>query len=154
MREVIRSEQGRRLSLPPLGERPTCSIVIPCLDEEAYIEAAVRGAMGQRYPASRLEILVCDGGSRDATRAIVAGLAAEDPRVSLVDNPGRYPSAGLNEGIRRASGAVIVRMDAHAEYAPDYVATAVETLRRTGATAARRTRRARSWSASPLRIRA
>ncbi len=135
MRESLRSER-LRLILPPLEQLPLCSIVIPCLDEEAHIEAAVRGAMEQRYPADRLEILVCDGGSRDATRAVVARLAAEDPRVRLVDNPGRYPSAGLNEGIRRASGAVIVRMDAHAEYAPDYVATAVETLRRTGATAA------------------
>ncbi len=134
----------RRLALPPLDERPMCSIVIPCLDEEAYIEVAVRGAMAQHYPASRLEILVCDGGSRDATRAVVARLAAEDPRVRLVDNPGRFPSAGLNEGIRRASGAVIVRMDAHAEYAPDYVATAVEALRRTGATVAGGAARARA----------
>ena len=135
MREVIRSE-GRRLVLPPLEERPVCSIVIPCLDEEGTIEAVVRGAMGQRYPASRLQILVCDGGSRDGTRSVVTRLAAEDPRIRLVDNPGRFPSAGLNEGIRRASGEVIVRMDAHAEYAPDYVAAAVETLRRTGAAVA------------------
>ena len=137
----------RRLVLPPLEERPVCSIVIPCLDEEATIEAVVRGAMGQRYPASRLEILVCDGGSRDATRSVVARLAAEDPRVRLIDNPGRFPSAGLNEGIRLAAGAVIVRMDAHAEYAPDYVAAAVETLRRTGAAAAGGAARAKARSA-------
>ena len=70
MREVIRSE-CRRLRLPPLEERPICSMVIPCLDEEAYIEAAVRGAMEQQYPSSRLEILVCDGGSWDATRTLL-----------------------------------------------------------------------------------
>jgi succinoglycan biosynthesis protein ExoA len=145
MREVVRSE-NRRLILPPLEPRPRCSIVIPCLDEEAHIEALVRGAMEQRYPADRLEILVCDGGSRDGTRAVVARLAAADPRVRLVDNPGRYPSAGLNEGIRRATGAVIVRMDAHAAYADDYVAAAVDTLRRTGATAAGGAARARARS--------
>jgi glycosyltransferase involved in cell wall biosynthesis len=126
----------RRLILPPLDERPMCSIVIPCLNEEAYIEGAVRAAMAQHYPHSRLEILVADGGSTDATRAIVDRLAGEDPRVRLVHNPGRFPSAGMNQGIRRASGAVIVRMDAHAEYAPDYVAVAVDTLRRTGAVTA------------------
>lgn len=143
MRETIRSE-GRCSSLPPLEERPICSIVIPCLDEEAYIEVAVRGATAQHYPSSRLEILVCDGGSRDATRSIVARLAAADSRVRLLENPGRFPSAGLNEGIRRASGAVIVRMDAHAEYAPDYVAAAVDTLRRTGAMVAGGAARARA----------
>jgi glycosyltransferase involved in cell wall biosynthesis len=133
-----------RLILPPLEERPTVSIVIPCLDEEPYIEAVVRAAMTQRYPKGLLEILVCDGGSRDRTRAIVLGLARQDPRVVLVDNPGRFPSAGMNEGIRRAHGAVIVRMDAHAEYAPDYVAAAVDALRRTGATTAGGAARARA----------
>ena len=103
-------------------------------------------------PIGHLEILVADGGSRDATRAIVARLAAEDPRVRLVDNPGRFPSAGLNEGIRRASGAVIVRMDAHAEYAADYVVVAVETLRRTGATAAGGAARAKAQSRFQLAL--
>ena len=122
-----------RLIVPPLEALPLCSIVIPCLNEERDIEAVVRGAMEQRYPPHQLEILIADGGSTDATRAIVARLAAEDPRVQLVDNPGRFPSAGMNAGIRRARGAVIVRMDAHAEYAADYVLASVETLRQTGA---------------------
>jgi glycosyltransferase involved in cell wall biosynthesis len=132
------------LVLPPLEERPACSIVIPCLNEAPTIEAVVRAAMSQRWPPERLEILVADGGSTDGTRAVVARLAAEDPRVTLVDNPGRYPSAGMNEGIRRAVGAVIVRMDAHAEYALDYVAAAVDALRRTGAATAGGAARARA----------
>ncbi|APR76277.1 Succinoglycan biosynthesis protein exoA [Minicystis rosea] len=132
-----------RLLLPPLPERPTCSIIIPCLNEEPYIESVVRRAMTQHYPTSLVEILVCDGGSTDETRAIVMRLSAEDPRVALIDNPGRYPSAGMNEGIRRARGAVIVRMDAHADYAPDYVSSAVDALRRTGATTAGGAARAR-----------
>lgn len=135
-----------RLLLPPLEERPTCSIIVPCLDEEAHIEAVLRSATTQTYPASLIEILVCDGGSTDGTRSIVERLAAEDPRVTLIDNPGRFPSAGMNEGIRRARGAVIVRMDAHAEYAPDYVAAAVDALRRTGATTAGGAARARANS--------
>jgi cellulose synthase/poly-beta-1,6-N-acetylglucosamine synthase-like glycosyltransferase len=124
---------SRQLVLPPLEERPLCSIIIPCLDEETYVESVVRAAMEQRYPASQLEILVADGGSSDRTRGIIERLSSEDPRVVLVDNPGRFPSAGLNAAIRRARGSVIVRMDAHAEFAPDYVSASVEALRRTGA---------------------
>ncbi len=122
-----------RLIVPPLEARPLCSIVIPCLNEARDIESVVRGAMEQRYPPHALEILVADGGSTDGTQAIVARLAAEDPRVQLVDNPGRFPSAGMNAGIRRARGTVIVRMDAHAAYAADYVLASVEALQRTGA---------------------
>jgi succinoglycan biosynthesis protein ExoA len=122
-----------RLSLPPLEAQPMCSIIIPCLNEETYIEAAVRSAMEQRYPVDRLEILVCDGGSTDGTRAIVTALSAADTRVVLSDNPGRFPSAAMNVGLQRSRGSVVVRMDAHAEYAPDYVTASVEALRRTGA---------------------
>lgn len=138
--------QGR-LILPPLAERPACTIIIPCLNEEAYIEPVLRAAMTQMYPPSLLEILVCDGGSTDRTRDIVARLAAGDRRVTLVDNPGRFPSAGMNEGIKRARGEVIVRMDAHAEYAPDYVAAAIDALRRTGAATAGGAARSRARTA-------
>jgi succinoglycan biosynthesis protein ExoA len=119
--------------LPPLGERPRCTIVIPCYNEERFIEAAVRGAMAQTYPRDLVEILVVDGRSTDKTRALVAALTLEDPRVALHDNPGRYQSAAMNIGIKRSRGDVIVRMDAHAEYAEDYVERSVEVLRRTGA---------------------
>jgi succinoglycan biosynthesis protein ExoA len=120
--------------------------VIPCLNEARDIEAVVRGAMDQRYPPHQLEILVADGGSTDETRAIVERLAAEDARVQLVDNPGRFPSSGMNAGIRRARGTVIIRMDAHAAYAADYVLASVEALRRTGACNAGGAARARHRS--------
>jgi glycosyltransferase involved in cell wall biosynthesis len=112
---------------------PFVTVGMPCLDEERHIEACVRGALAQDYPADRFEILVADGGSKDRTRAIVARIAGEDPRVRLVDNPGRLQSAGMNEIVREALGEVIVRMDVHAEYAADYVRKSVEVLERTGA---------------------
>jgi glycosyltransferase involved in cell wall biosynthesis len=112
---------------------PYVTIAMPCLDEERYIEACLRSVLAQNYPAERLEILVADGGSTDRTRAIVERVAAEAPRIVLVDNPARLQAAGLNEAIRRSRGDVIVRMDVHAEYAPDYVRKCVEVLERTGA---------------------
>jgi glycosyltransferase involved in cell wall biosynthesis len=112
---------------------PFVTVAMPCLDEERHVEACLRSVRVQDYPADRLEIVVADGGSTDRTRAIVERIAAEDPRVTLVDNPGRLQAAGMNEIIRRARGEVIVRMDVHAEYAPDYVRKCVEVLERTGA---------------------
>jgi cellulose synthase/poly-beta-1,6-N-acetylglucosamine synthase-like glycosyltransferase len=109
------------------------TIALPCLNEEADIEACLHGARTQDYPRERVEILVADGGSTDGTRAIVERVAAADARVSLVENPGRLQSAGMNEIVRRARGDVIVRMDVHAEYARDYVRRSIEVLERTGA---------------------
>jgi cellulose synthase/poly-beta-1,6-N-acetylglucosamine synthase-like glycosyltransferase len=116
-----------------MSTAPFVSIVMPCRDEEPYIETCIRAVQAQDWPRDRLEILVADGMSMDATREILARLAAEDSRIGLLDNPGRIQAAGLNEGIRRARGEIIVRMDVHADYAPDFIRQCVSALDRTGA---------------------
>ena len=45
------------MTVPPL---PFVTIGMPCLNEEGFIEACVRGALAQDYPADRLEVLVAD----------------------------------------------------------------------------------------------
>lgn len=112
---------------------PFVTIAMPCLDEERHIESCLRDVQAQDYPADRLEILVADGGSIDATREILARLAEEDPRIRVLDNPARIQAAGMNEILRKARGEVIVRMDVHCDYAKDYVRKCIEVLERTGA---------------------
>ncbi len=106
---------------------------MPAFNEEHYIEACIASVQAQDYPAELIEILVADGRSTDRTREILAHLSAVDPRVKLVDNPARLQAAGLGLMVKQAKGDVIVRMDVHAEYAPDYVRKCVETLERTSA---------------------
>ncbi len=64
------------------------SVIIPALDEEAHIAAAVeevkRAAAG-RFAA--LELLLFDDGSSDGTGKIMDELALKDPRVRVVHNP-------------------------------------------------------------------
>ena len=112
---------------------PLVTIAMPCLNEAAFIEACLRSVANQTYTRHRTEILVADGGSTDSTRGILERLAREDARIRLIDNPDRIQAAGLNRILQEARGDVIVRMDVHCEYAPDYVAKCVELLDRTGA---------------------
>ena len=51
-------------------------------------------SLAQDYPKDRLEILVADGCSTDATRAILARLVAAGPRLRVIDNPDRIQAAG------------------------------------------------------------
>jgi cellulose synthase/poly-beta-1,6-N-acetylglucosamine synthase-like glycosyltransferase len=112
---------------------PFVTVAVPCLDEEEHIESFLRSIDAQDWPRDRLEILVADGMSLDATREILGRHAASDPRIQLIDNPGRLASAGLNECIRRARGEVIVRMDVRAQYAADFLSRCIEALERSGA---------------------
>jgi glycosyltransferase involved in cell wall biosynthesis len=106
---------------------------MPCLNEAGFIEACVQSVRSQTYPSDCLEILIADGGSSDGTRETLARLAGGDDRIRVIDNPERIQSVGLNRILAQARGDVIVRMDVHCEYAPDYVQKCVEVLERTGA---------------------
>jgi len=106
---------------------------MPAFNEERYIEACIDSVRAQDYPAELIEILVADGRSTDRTREILARLSAEDPRIQMIDNPDRLQAAGLGQMVKAATGDIIVRMDVHCEYAPDYVRKCVETLEATGA---------------------
>ncbi|MBL3686719.1 glycosyltransferase family 2 protein [Leucobacter zeae] len=120
------------MDLPPLPEQPAVSYVMPVLNEEDFLETAVRTILAQDY-AGEKEIVLALGPSRDRSDEIAARLAAEDPRVSLVENPERDIPAGLNRAISASRHPVLVRVDAHSELAPDYTRIAVAALRRTGA---------------------
>ncbi len=112
---------------------PLVTIAMPAFNEERFIETCIRSVQAQDYARDRIEILIADGRSEDRTREILTALAADDPRIRVVDNPERLQAAGLNRLIREARGEIVVRMDVHCEYAPTYVRTCVETLERTGA---------------------
>jgi cellulose synthase/poly-beta-1,6-N-acetylglucosamine synthase-like glycosyltransferase len=130
-----------------MAELPLVTIAMPCLNEERFIAACLDSVRAQDYPADRIEILVAHGRSTDRTAAIIAGISASDPRVRLVDNPESLQAAGMNHVIRQARGDVIVRMDVHAEYAPDYVRRCVEALEKTGADNVGGAQRARAVTA-------
>ncbi|MGE4377591.1 MAG: glycosyltransferase family 2 protein [Burkholderiaceae bacterium] len=110
------------------------SIIVPCRNERAYIDALCDAALAQRLPAGwQLELLVADGQSDDGTRARLDARAARDARLRVIDNPQRIVSTGLNACLAQARGAVIVRMDVHTTFAPDYVAQCLAALARSGA---------------------
>lgn len=117
----------------PATERPLVSVVVPCRNEEQHIAQCLDSIVASTYPADRLEVIVADGRSEDRTREIVADYSARYPWIRLLDNPKRIASTALNGGIRHASGDLIVRMDAHTIYPPDYLAQLVSAMEETGA---------------------
>lgn len=105
---------------------------MPVLNEEPYLEDAVKAISAQNY-GGELEIVLAVGPSTDRTGEIALALRDADPRITVVANPsGRTPDA-LNAAIGVAHHEVIVRVDAHSELSDGYIARAVATLQRTSA---------------------
>ncbi|MEZ4433468.1 MAG: glycosyltransferase family 2 protein [bacterium] len=69
----------------PIAEPlPALSVIIPARNEAANIERAVRSALALDW-SGRLEVVVLDDRSTDGTGEILARLAAEDPRLVVID---------------------------------------------------------------------
>ena len=74
--------------LPPLGrDAPPVTVIVPARDEEANIGHCLESLLTQDYPASRVNIIVVDDQSADATAAIVRGLARRYPQITLITSP-------------------------------------------------------------------
>ena len=111
---------------------PSVSVVMPVLQEERHLAAAVGRVLAQDYPGD-LDVVLAVGPSKDRTQEVADSLAAADPRVLVVPNPsGRTPDA-LNAGIAASHAQVVVRVDGHAELSDGYIRTAVAELERVGA---------------------
>jgi glycosyltransferase involved in cell wall biosynthesis len=124
---MISTERGAPSSVAQI------SVVVPCRDEAEYIRQFVSSLEDQQLGGLRWEVIIADGASSDGTRQILDELAARRPWLRVINNPEKVASSGLNAAIAAAAGSVIVRMDVHTEYAPDYVRRCLETLERTGA---------------------
>lgn len=100
---------------------PFVSVIIPMFNEERYITQCLESLLRQDYLGDRYEILVIDGGSSDASPALVAQMRTLHSQIHVLKNPDRITAKALNIGIRQARGEIIVRMDAHALAPSNYV---------------------------------
>lgn len=105
------------------------SVICPIYNEEKYIAQFLDSLLKQDYPKENLEILLVDGMSKDHTREIVEKYIRQNPFIRLIDNPERIVPYAMNRGIEAAKGDVIMRLDAHASYQPDYFSTLVKGLK-------------------------
>ncbi len=125
---------ARRTARTPAHDAtsPGVSVVLAVRDEERHLRAAVERVLAQAYDGP-FEVVVAVGPSADRTREIADALAAEDPRVRVVDNPTGLTPAGLNIAVAAARHDVVLRVDGHSEIPDGYVRDCVEVLVRTGA---------------------
>lgn len=114
---------------PPIS----ISIVAACRNEAAHIADFLDSLLAQDMNGMEWEAIVADGMSDDGTPEILRSYTLTHPRLQVIRNPERIVSTGLNAAIRAARGEIILRMDAHTRYAPDYCRRCVEGLLRTGA---------------------
>lgn len=110
------------------------SVVMPVYNEEKYIDKCIQSLLLQDYPQGDMEWIFVDGQSKDNTVQIIKDYAQQYPDlIRVYDNPNKIVPYAMNIGIARAKGKYIVRLDAHADYAVDYISKCVHYLDTTDA---------------------
>jgi glycosyltransferase involved in cell wall biosynthesis len=112
---------------------PRVSIVVACRNESGHIHALLESIVQQTWNDISWEAILADGMSADGTRSVLQEYSSRHPQIRMVDNPEQIVSTGLNRAIRSARGDIIIRMDAHTKYAPDYCLRSLRALENTGA---------------------
>ncbi len=88
------------------------SVVMPAYNEEGTIEEAVREVQQVVLDTvGSAEFIVVDDGSKDATSAILAKLAASDQRLHVITQVNQGHGPALRNGIEHATGAFIFLID-------------------------------------------
>ena len=111
---------------------PAVTVIMPVLNEESHLEASVQSILDQAYPGE-LEIILALGPSHDKTNQVAAEIASRVPSLRFIDNPRGLTTVGLNAAMKLAKHDYIVRVDAHSELAPGYIADGIRILLEVGA---------------------
>ncbi len=112
---------------------PRISIIIPMLNEAGHIGRLMADISAQDFDGE-VEVLVADGGSDDDSVGVLSAAAQRfGIALTVIENPNRWVSWGLNACIRGATGDLIVRLDCHSNYPRDYLRRLAVASEATGA---------------------
>jgi len=93
------------------------SVLIPAYNSERWLAGTLRSVLAQTWP--RLEVIVVDDGSRDATLAVARTF--EGKQVKVVTQPNQGACAARNHAFSLAQGTYIQWLDADDLLHPDKI---------------------------------
>ncbi|HKS80725.1 MAG TPA: glycosyltransferase family 2 protein [Candidatus Acidoferrales bacterium] len=113
---------------------PKYSIVVPLHNEQesvAELHRRLSDVMARGYEP--VEFVYVDDQSHDATPQMLAEIAAQDPRVTVIRLKRNYgQTTALAAGFDFASGEVIISMDGDLQHDPDDIPTMIEAFHSSG----------------------
>jgi cellulose synthase/poly-beta-1,6-N-acetylglucosamine synthase-like glycosyltransferase len=98
-------------------EWPLVSIIVPAYNEEDTIQNCIESLLDLDYPRDKLEVIVVNDGSTDATEEKARTYQNRTVTVYSKENEGK--GAAVNHGLEPAKGEYVVSMDADSFAAED-----------------------------------
>lgn len=106
--------------------QPKLSVVVPVYNAESYLRKSIGSITDQT--CRNLEIILVNDGSKDSSLSICNELAAQDPRISVIDQENGGSSSARNAGINAATGTLITFVDSDDYLEPQAYETMIRLL--------------------------
>ena len=107
------------------------SFCVIAYNEEKTLLSLFSDIRNQNYPHEKMEIILVDAMSTDATRFLMENFSKEKNgfrRVVVLENVKKIQAAGWNIAIKEAKGDIIMRIDAHTMIPRDFVSKNVACI--------------------------
>jgi cellulose synthase/poly-beta-1,6-N-acetylglucosamine synthase-like glycosyltransferase/peptidoglycan/xylan/chitin deacetylase (PgdA/CDA1 family) len=124
---MLQRRRARKVPHLPRNYRPFVSVVVPAHNEEAVLADSVRSLLKSTY--RKIEIVIVNDGSTDATLAVARELEAKYKRVRVLHQRNRGKAAALNHGIYTSNSEIIVGLDADTMLLPTTIRKLVRHFR-------------------------
>ncbi|MBN2454663.1 glycosyltransferase [Candidatus Woesearchaeota archaeon] len=88
------------------------SVLVPCYNEEKNISSCLESILGSDYDMSKVEIIVIDDGSKDATGEVVRKIIEKcKANIRLLRGEHKGKSEALNLGMKHAKNELVMSID-------------------------------------------
>lgn len=106
------------------------SVVIPNYNASTYITECIDSIEKNE---SELEIIVVDDGSTDDSQQLLADIAKNDRKLTVIEQPNMNASVARNRGLEQATGKYIIFVDSDDMLEPNAIDLMVNEAEKTGA---------------------
>jgi len=96
---------------------PSVAIVVPCFNEARTLRSTLNSLIALDYPAEKLDIIVVDDGSQDATLAVAREFESTHVKVFHKKNGGKHTA--MNFALEHTDAELIGCLDADSIVAPE-----------------------------------
>lgn len=107
------------------------SVIVGLLNEEKYLPGLIQDFKNQTYSKNKIELVFIDGMSKDSSWEILENFKKENNgfyNIILLKNPKQILSAGMNIGIKNASGSCFLKVDCHSHIENNFISKNVEMI--------------------------
>lgn len=104
---------------------PLISFIVPCYNYARFLPDCLNSILGQEGNFD-FEVIVIDDASTDDTAEVIRKFTG-DPRIRVITHATNLGHAGtINEGLMKARGEYIARIDPDDRYCPDFLSHVME----------------------------